>query len=107
MTSAYTLDLNETYEPTVEYYTVLEEQLEYISYMSNLYRDEFDRLQRRWGRIAKKRRHLPPAIALVAEQMHYLKEFTALSEDYKVLSPRKKEVEKILLEQGLLEEHTI
>ena len=103
MTSSYTLDLNETYEPTVEYYIVLEEQLEYISYMSNLYRDYYDRLQKRWRRMAKCKRHLPPAIALVEEQMHYLKEFTALHEDYEVLSPRKKEVEQILLEQGLLE----
>jgi hypothetical protein len=53
--------------------------------------------------MAKCKRHLPPAIALVEEQMHYLKEFTALHEDYEVLSPRKKEVEQILLEQGLLE----
>jgi hypothetical protein len=107
MTSAYTLDLNETYEPTLAYYAVLQDQLEYISYMSKLYRDEWSRQERRWRRIAKKRRHLPPAIALVEQQLHYIKECRCLEDDFEVLNPRKKEVEKILLEQGLLEEHTI
>jgi hypothetical protein len=70
--------------------------------MSNLYRDEWSRLDRQWRRTAKKNRHLPPAIALVEQQLHYIKECQCLDDDYKVLSPRKKEVEKILLEQGLL-----
>ena len=103
MRSAYTIDHVQSLAPTIDNYMLLEEQLEYISYMSNWHRDEEDKIRRKQSRIPEKHWGSERYSVLVHSARHHINEYSDLSADYKVFSAKHKEIEKILEEQGLIE----
>ena len=103
MTSAYTIDHVQSLAPTVENYMLLEDQLEYISHMSNWHRDQEDKLVRQLTRIPKKRHGSDEYNTIIHCIAHHRIEYDALSKDYQEFSPKNKEIEAILEEQGLIE----
>jgi hypothetical protein len=108
MTSAYTIDHVQTLPATIENWTLLEDQLEYISYMSNWHRDEEEKIRVKLRRFTSdKGRESDRYKMLMDCQFHHMMECTRLTQDFQKFSPKRKEIEKVLEEQGLIEEHTI
>ena len=102
MRSAYTIDNVESLTPTVENWMLLEDQLEYISDMSNWHRDEEEKIRRKQRRFSEKKWGTDEYAVLVHSVSHHINEYTDLSSDYKVFSAKHKEIEKILEEEGLI-----
>jgi hypothetical protein len=103
MPSPYTLEHTWTIEPSVEYYTVLVDQLEYISYMSNYHEECKDRLQKKLLRLPKKKFESDEYNTLLDMVQHHYKAFLDLNDDFMFFRTRRQEVEKVLVEKGELE----
>lgn len=103
MRSSYTLDDVESLTPTIDNYMLLEEQLQYISDMSNWHRDEEEKIRRKQRRFSEKNWGSDRYGVLVHSARHHINEYTDLSSDFKFFSAKRKEIEKILEEQGLIE----
>ena len=103
MTSAYTIDNVQSLTATIDIWMLLEEQLQYISDMSNWHRDEERKLKPKLRRFrTQKGRESDRYNTLIDCQMHHMMEYTRLSQDYNKFSPKRKEIEKVLEEQGLI-----
>jgi len=81
---------------------LLEEQLQYISDMSNWHRDEEEKIQSKQRRFSEKNWGSDRYGVLVHSKRHHVMEYSDLTRDYKVFSAKHKEIEKILEEQGLI-----
>lgn len=103
MTSSYTIDNVQSLTATIDNYILLEEQLEYISDMSNWHRDEEDKIRRKQSRISEKHWGTDRYGVLVHSARHHINEYLSLSYDYKNFSAKRKEIEAVLVEQGLIE----
>jgi len=104
MTSAYTIDDVESLTATIDNWMLLEEQLQYISDMSNWHRDEEEKIQSKQRRFSEKNWGSDRYGVLVHSKRHHINEYSDLTRDYKVFSAKRKEIEKILEEQGLIED---
>ena len=103
MTSSYTIDNVQSLTATVNNWMLLEDQLQYISDMSNWHRDEEAKLYRQMRRFrTKKGRESDRYKTLIDCLMHHMMEYSRLSQDYNKFSPKRKEIEKVLEEQGLI-----
>jgi hypothetical protein len=100
--SPYTLDRVESLESTIDNWELLEDQLEYISTMSNWHRDEEDKIRAKQRRYSEKKWGTPEYGALVHSARHHVLEYTSLSADYRRFSAKRAEIEKVLEEQGLI-----
>jgi hypothetical protein len=103
MRSAYTIDDVQSLAPTIENWMLLEEQLQYISDLSNWHRDEEDKIRRKQRRFSEKNWGSERYAVLVHSARHHVCEYADLSSDYIVFSAKRKEIEAILEEQGLIE----
>lgn len=103
MTSSYTIDDVQSLEATIDNWMLLEEQLQFISDMSNWHRDEEEKIRRKQRRFSEKNWGSERYGVLVHCVIHHMNEYADLSSDYKVFSAKRKEIEKVLEEQGLIE----
>ena len=102
MSNAYTLDNVQSLTPTIENYMLLEEQLEYISYMTKWHHDEEDKIRRKQSRIPEKHWGSDRYGVLVYSARHHINEYLSLEYDYKKFSQKKKEIESILKDRELV-----
>jgi hypothetical protein len=104
MTSAYTIDHVQSLTATVDNWELLQDQLEYISEMSNWHRDEEDKIKSKLRRFtSQKGRESARYKMLLDCQFHHMMEYSRLTQDYQKFSPKCKEIEKVLEEEGLIE----
>lgn len=103
MTSAYTIDHVQSLAPTIDNYMLLEDQLQYISDLSNWHRDEEEKIRRKQRQFSSKNWGSDRYNVLCHHRTHHMNEYKDLSSDYMVFSAKRKEIEKILEEQGLIE----
>ena len=103
MTSAYTIDHVETLTATVDNWMLLGDQLQYISDMSNWHRDEERKLKPKLRRFKTQKGRESDRYQTIKDcQFHHMMEHMRLSQDYNKFSPKRKEIEKVLEEQGLI-----
>jgi len=103
MTSAYTIDDVESLTATIDNWMLLEEQLQYISDMSNWHRDEEINLKPKLRRFRTQKGRESDRYQMLKDcQFHHMMEYMRLSQDYNKFSPKRKEIEKVLEEQGLI-----
>jgi predicted nuclease with TOPRIM domain len=87
----------------MEYYESLLMDMDYLSEISNSYHDHLDRIEKRLSRASKKFKLTDDYAILKHMQEHYKKACDGYRADYLIMSPRRKEVEKILTEAGEIE----
>lgn len=106
MNNTYTTDHSQSYEPTMEYYESLETDMEHLSELSDKYHTILDQTERLMSKTSKKKKLTIYYETLVHTRDHYKKLCDGCRADYLILSPRRKEIEKILTDAGEIEWNT-
>jgi hypothetical protein len=87
----------------MEYYESLETDMEHLSKLSDYNHTILDKTELLMSKTSKKKKLTVYYEALVHTRDHYKKLCDECRADYLILSPRRKEIEKILTDAGEIE----